>query len=798
MDLLLQLVLPLALALAVMQLPLLGLAWLLGRRLRLVEVALGQLLPWILLAPWISSTVVLAPCNILASQVPGFDAIELEPERHSELNDAIYQFLPWEVEVRRALRGRRLPFWSDLLEGGSALWSNPQAQAVSPVALAARLLPLQHFLLAALALKILVAFQGAFVLARVLGAARAPALLAGGCFALGGGILAWGLFPHTSAAAWAPWVVAGAVAVVRGRRRGPLPIAGLALATAAVLLSGHPEVATGTLLLGAVCGVLLRRRRDPAVSVILMAAAGGLLGAGLAAPHLVPFAATMAQSLRAAERAAADPPPEAVRAAPIFHYGGQRIFLAALHPHASGRPFQEPFRGVVAWPLSLSAYAGLVALLGAAAALTTGARRRAGPLIGFWLLSLILGSRFVPLEEVLFVIPALRVPELSRLLPLGSLALAVAGALGYGALRWRGARAAIVAGVVLLVLAAASGPLLPLLAPTGLVIAGAVLVWSRRQWTGVAVLLLAILVELIPWGRAQLPRCHPAAFFPPTDALWVIQQELAGGPWRAVGEHYSVYPSILPLYGLAELRPHNPLAPVGQLAVLSAVFGFSPDSEEYFSAFGNVEHPLLDFLNVRVVVSNWAMPAKQRLEGILEDLPFILYRNPHALPRWFLPTAVETLAPRQLGDWLRRLEDGRRVAVEGPDAREEPHLAGPWDPAAVEALAERPGRVQLSVRGVGSPRLVATSIPGPDGWRARAPGGERLATVRINGAFLGVRVPPGVEVVELAYLPPGLALGLVLAAISAGVVGALLLRGRPRKQSQEVGRSASASSRSSR
>jgi uncharacterized membrane protein YfhO len=71
----------------------------------------------------------------------------------------------------------------------------------------------------------------------------------------------------------------------------------------------------------------------------------------------------------------------------------------------------------------------------------------------------------------------------------------------------------------------------------------------------------------------------------------------------------------------------------------------------------------------------------------------------------------------------------------------------------------------LEVPGAGV-RLLATSIPGPAGWRARAAGGPRLAELTVNGAFLGVVLPAGVSRIELAYRPSGLVAGTVLGVLA--------------------------------
>jgi len=54
-----------------------------------------------------------------------------------------------------------------------------------------------------------------------------------------------------------------------------------------------------------------------------------------------------------------------------------------------------------------------------------------------------------------------------------------------------------------------------------------------------------------------------------------------------------------------------------------------------------------------------------------------------------------------------------------------------------------------------------------------------LKTLIINGAFLGVVVPDGVETVRLRFVPVGLWLGFVLCAASIGVL--LVLAILPRR-----------------
>ena len=143
--------------------------------------------------------------------------------------------------------------------------------------------------------------------------------------------------------------------------------------------------------------------------------------------------------------------------------------------------------------------------------------------------------------------------------------------------------------------------------------------------------------------------------------------------------------------------------------------------------------------------------------------------------RSFRPAPISSVDD-QIDDWIVRLRDPRRVALyvdEAGDWRPPPRR---FDADAVTVESWLPGRIALRVA-LAEGGLVATSIPGPAGWRARA-GSVELATLHVDGAFLGVRIPPGVERVELDYRPPGFALGMAIGAAAVAIVLVLLIADR--------------------
>lgn len=761
-------------------------ARLLGRRLPLAAATIGIGFPLLFLAPWLLTSRLLVPSNDLAAAIPGA-AARPAPDPHSLLSDVVYQLLPWELEVRHALSAARLPLWSDSLEGGSSPWVNPQSGVLSPIAFLARPLPIQHHSTAAHAIKMSVALEGAWLLAATLGAGPLGAAIGALSFALSGGIQSWALLPPSAVAAWAPWVALAAISIVRRPRPRRLLIG--AVLIGALALSGNPEVAAYTIACAVVWALLLARRPISTRAAVSLGVAL-LLGAALAAPVLIPFLRHLPDAQRLDELAYSRVPLETLDWSPRtwFLPRDAPLLEAPLGSQVFGRPYGGLFRGTLNWAEAGAGYAGLVALAGSALALCSNARRRAVPFLLTSVLGLVIAAGFLPLRAAVAALPGAGLAATGRLLPLVALGLCVAGALGTSELvSGRLSRWSVVALVPIAALSLAADPR-PLAVAAWIAIGVAVL-WPRSaspssaQWrrrlapAGVA-LVAVLLVDLGPWALLQLPRGDTAAFYPVTSAVEMLRREAAapGGPWRTSGEDLAVYPSLLSVYGLDEVRPHNPLAPRDYARVLYTAFGFSP-ARRYFSPLGNLGHPLLDFLNVRGLVSYSTRPGAPGFRPVPPTLDridagelgtFRLLRNGDALPRIFVPTAADAIRADQIDDWVERMRDPRRVALFASEV-------GSWRPAprrfdqgAVSIETWRPGRIALRLA-LEEGGLIATSIPGPAGWRARADGRE-LERVHVDGAFLGVRVPPGVERVTLDYSPPGFTLGATLGVAALVVV----------------------------
>ena len=759
--------------------------------------ALGACAPLALLLPLLAGHRLLAPTDApIPANLPDAPRVEQPDVAHGVFNDAILQLLPWEAEVRRGFAEGHLPLWSDLLDGGSSPWINPQAAVLSPIAMLGRLLPLEHFLLGMLAVKILLAFEGCWLLARTLSAGRFSAVLAAGGFALGGPVLAWAVFPLSSAVAWSPWLALTTIRVVRRPSRRHVIAAALVLA--ALLLSGHPEIAAAECLVAAALGMAAWRRRAGALLPLSAAALAATLGASLAACQLLPFLLVAPHSLRASHGAGLPATTATTAAAapgssPFFPPGQERLFLGVLSPWAFGRPFHATFTGPGNWPSAAGSYLGLVALAGMAAALGSRRRRLVLALCGLALGLMLLAARFLPFYWLLGQVPLGGVLAVDRFLPAAALPLALLAALGLDELARRGRRAAASWAWML---AAASASLwvrhdaalvalwlLVALGVLGLALARLPDRSYGARACGLGLLAMASLLDLGSWGRDALPRGHRELFYPRTPLVTAIAGTVEGGPWRAVGGGFAVYPSLLPMYGIADIRIDNPLALAEQLRPLSEIFDFRPEGRRYKSGFRHLDHPFLDFLNVRAVILAAPAAVPGKLELVSGGASLQVFRNPAALPRFFLPVGAELRGREDALAGLQELRDARRVVL----LREE--VAGwraperPWDPAAIRILRARRGTVSLLLPADGEKgaKLLATSLPFPAGWTAAAEG-RALRRVLVNTAYLGVVVPAGVVRVDLAFVPPGFRLGAVLSVLGALAVSSLAVLGLARRE----------------
>ncbi len=211
--------------------------------------------------------------------------------------DTIDYYLPGIAEIKRSLFAGHFPTWAPYEVGGAPLASLPNHGALSPMSLPYFLFPLWLAPAYAKLIEFVVAIGGMFLFLRRLGMAPAAGLLAGVVFAGSGFMLMWTNWPHTRVAALIPalfWALERLVQEVRAR-----DVVLVGVVTASMLLAGFPAIVLFTLTLAGPYVVtralmLHRSRLTMMVRALLVSAGGVVLGLGLSAVQILPFAANIA------------------------------------------------------------------------------------------------------------------------------------------------------------------------------------------------------------------------------------------------------------------------------------------------------------------------------------------------------------------------------------------------------------------------------------------------------------------------------------------------------------------------
>jgi hypothetical protein len=728
------------------------------------------------------------------------------------LSDVPLLLLPFRAVVREQLLRLQAPVWTHQLATGQPVLGNGWSAPFSPLHLLTLPLPPARAMTVAAALQMLLALLLMDALLAALGAGAAGAAFGAIAYALSVFSVAWAYHPQAMAAAWLPGVLLGLLLLRRGERGGA---AGVIACGAGLAYSGHPEtLAHACLAAGAVAAALLltgtgqlSRRRFAA-----KAAAAAAVAACLAAPVLLPVLETVPESVRLAtvrrypELLA--PPPFAAKLLQVLI---DPLALGSPRDHNwevgkagkdAGKAGTAETAGIYNFNELCSGYAGLLALaLAAAAAVALGGRVLALMLGGA--AALLAALRLPPFYDLVTALPALGHAPNGRLRLLWALAVAVAAGSSLEALPSR-RRGRLAAGAAIVVAGAALAALPPPLSPP----AGWQLAWWIAALAGAALALAALaaprLRSAFPWiAVAALAvdllllgvRYHPVmpARFdlapPPALARLIDLLRAEPGPQRALAEGEDLMPNLGALYGLWDPRGNDPMQPARAAMVAgTGLRGRFTWGQEIVLSRRIDARPMLDFLAVRYLLTAHRRVLQPPWQLVWEGRGGKLWRNPGALPLFFLPAAYRlAVDPAEALRVTLANRDLAAMAVAEPAAAT----------SAATRLAAGADGVQgtVRVRRVTSDGfdlevtsatggLVVSSVSYAPGWRLAIDGkrverglpqvsGERVdgGPLRVDAGFLGFAVAPGTHRVELVYRPVTWDLSLRLAG--AGLVAAI-------------------------
>ena len=733
--------------------------------------------------------------------------------------------LPRDLLFARGLHAGRLDVWNPHVACGAPLWAE-QGGPFFPLKLPFYLRPSRATHHVFLALRLVLAALGAFLLARRRGQSPGAALIVGALFELSGALFAHLAFAAASAVFMLPWVLLGAQAIadatdVRGRARAA---AGGAIALGITGHGGHPTlvamvfVAFAMATAGHALGMLVSQRAAgraaATVGFSLLAAA---LGLAVAAPALLPLA-----ELASVGRSYKDT------------HSGEHIWSGDLHRFRGTTPvalFAPHLLGLmrekldVLFPYLFAPTLGVCGLLLALTGVLSGGL---GPSLALPLgLGLTLALSPPGLEWV-HKLPVLRLimpqyPWSLVHLPLALCAGTAVDRLSAG----RGRRALVISALamaagalvlrwldkdpyeqfnfreILLEALHGAGGKARLVLPLALALLLGLVAWrrwqvpSRRRATMLGALAVAELATiLVPKSRL------PASFTlerPPSAAVsWLVERQRATNS-RMTAIPYKVgFPNTPMVYGLDDFRQVSALPVRRFIEYLSAIgppVGFTVQTVD------RTRCPLLDLAAVRwMVVRRVAAPPEPFLnkDGGLplrwHDEHVAIYENIGAQPRFRITHQMRTSNTRELSLFLAwTLSKTQGLAPHDPPVAIEADAFGRYptplpggELGAQEEVHrvdagggyEDPDRLVLEAR-LDRDGMVVVADTWYPGWQATVDG-IPTSIYPADELFRAVRVPAGTHRIEMRYRPRSLRLGLALCAVALGACALFLLGTRRR------------------
>ena len=389
-----------------------------------------------------------------------------------------------------------------------------------------------------------------------------------------------------------------------------------------MIFGGHPETVAHIFfisLLYLIWIVLVERRFPMREAGRFVLALGGALtvAALLAAPFLAPFAEAMTKSKRYHELKLI---PNA-----IGYYSDWPSFMAMVQPRFFGAiPHEKPWGPATAE--SITGFAGalgmgawLTVLLHVIATRTWRSRDRSSSVATVVVLGIMMA--WPGISELFHLVFRLAANARLRLLFCFLLAVQTAAAIDIavsgdghfsaGVLRERGASPPLRHRDQFTTPWRHDTATLAVLPSVAVLLIALLLVAPRVSRSGIAAMLLltAIVAELWIATRAWNPNIRASMMYPTTPLITELKKLSPREPYRIVGGGPAFFVNVPAVFGLEDVRAHDPDGERPLPRRSSASFG-DYDTAQYFAKWENFETLLLDYLNVKYVVA----PARADLE----------------------------------------------------------------------------------------------------------------------------------------------------------------------------------------
>ena len=717
------------------------------------------------------------PVDFLKTLPPWSHVTRDHTALNRDINDIVLQIVPWAHQVRESWKAFEPPLWNNFSAAGYPLLASGQSSALSPLRLLTLPLSLGHAMTAEAAMKMLIALTFTFLYCRRRGYSELASVFGAVSFGFSTFVIVWLHFPLVTTACLAPAVLY--LIDLLAERRTYARFVAAAVVWTVMLFGGHPETASHIFFLALLYALWLIFVERAATWRFLLTLGGAMaVAALLAAPFLAPFAEAVTKSKRYQELKAK---PTGVE----VPFSDARSAVVLLQPHFYGELPHEKTWGP-AHPESISGFAGILGIAAWFALLAHVVRTRAWRSHEmFFLLAtlLVLGVilSWAGINQVFHLIYGLAANARLRLLLVLLLSIQTAAAIDLARREFLIGIAA--AAAMILVVFYGSHFALPYHRDTALlallpslgVLLVATLTASKWRHVALLVLLVAVIGELWRAGADWNPSVDQKWMYPKTPLLArmaELQAEVPKNePFRIVSNGPMFFPNVAAVYGLEDVRAHDPMTNGRYVTLLTKVVGY--DRENYFAPWPDVYSHFLDYLNVRYFL---ATP-----HGELKPSQWVLryagpdgriFENSSVLPRFY--AARNVIIEFNDGKFDQQLADmnekwGHTALLEELELENRQQHDDFFNPraadapiASVEILEAHPRDYRLRVK---SPRysLVVSSVPWWPGWKVER-NGARVDPIRVNGAFLGFAVPEGELDVRVWYDPWTFRFGSIVAA----------------------------------
>jgi hypothetical protein len=705
---------------------------------------------------------------------------------------ALREMIPWTSAAREILKSGEAPLWNRRLGAGTPLLSDQQNSIAHPFTLLGLYLPIGKAWTLSVALRLFFALFFMFVFLKNWELHSAAAFFGAVAYGFSTFHLVTLLMPLGLTITMLSMALATTDELIRRPRAESFAFVVAALAM--TLLSGHPEtelwvgLATGAYAL--YLAFVLRKART-----LLPAAVAAITAVLLTAFFWLPTAALLKQSDRYHLMAE-------YLEHPLEHHLGAQWFVVLVAPNILGtvpagtyRPPQPEAADLLDdYGEVACGYVGIITLVLAVALPFARRRQLATFAIGLLVVSLLMITEAPGWHALIQKIPLINMSLHQRLRAFFCLGIVLLGAISLDA--WMSGEfshrrvliATISVAIILaVVLAFWLPPLLGRISPfeiaqivAPILLLLAIPFLARWRHFAVAVTLLTFGELVMTTWRQNTPSA-PEDLFPMTGAIAAMRNDI--GPYRIATRGDAFLPDMPGFYGLEDVKSTSPLSTFAYLHLFRGWFA----SSGFDQIIGTTHYPYADLLGVRYIyVPPGESPGRDDVRQVYRGPDGAVFRNDKAMPRYFFPRHFDI--ELDYGNTVARtkeIADFREKAlvdhIPAKVHRLAPVLSNDMQGGDVRIVRYGPSSTDLAVVSRGW-NLLASSDAFFPGWRAYW-NGERMPIVRVNGAFVGMFVPPGRGMARFRYRPKEFDEGLAIAAATFVVlIAAMSIHVRLRKR----------------